>query len=184
MGVGESLFRSKWLMAQAEKWAAKDRVSLSELVGEAVGILIGIVILAFFAIHQTRPTGFFAEDFGDADAALLYLLIVMGMVSPVVRFIYRRRNIARPFDVFGMAVFFVAGLYFLIKWPFDFAYFADPLPRALEPLLDWVSGTLARWLLGIGVIVSVFVSIYTFLLYIGVKKRMSEGSSKGQQPSA
>jgi len=173
MGAGERLFGSKWFKAQVDKEAAKDQISPSDRIGQAIGFLTGVILVAFFAIHETRPTGFFTEDFGRADAALLYAFIVLGMVSPLVRFVFNRKNIARPFDVVGMAYVFVVGLYFLVSFPFDFSHFAEPLPRALEPLLDWVSGTFAKWLLGLGVIASPFFSVYTLALYLGVRRRLS-----------
>jgi len=173
MEVGERLFGSKWFKEQVEKEAKKDEVSSSERIGQLLSVVVGAIVLAFFVIHQTRPTGFFTDDFGTVDAALLYALIVIGMVSPLVRFVFSQKNVARPFDVAGMAFFFVAGLYFLVAFPFDFTHFAEPFPRALEFLLDWISGTLAKWVLGIGVVASPFFSAYTFLLYVGVKKRLS-----------
>lgn len=172
MGIGERVFGSTWFKAQVEKEAGKDKIPPSEMIGQIIGVACGVIILAFFAIHQTRPTGFFKEDFSTFDSVLMYLIIVLGMISPLVRFVFGRKNVARPFDAIGMAVFFAGGLYFLIKFPFDFSYFAEPLPRVLEPLLDWVSGTFARWLLGIGVVGSSFFSVYTYLLFLAVRKRL------------
>jgi cytochrome bd-type quinol oxidase subunit 2 len=186
MAVGERLFGSKWFKEQVEKEAKKDEVSPSERIGQLFGVVVGAIVIAFFAIHQTRPTGFFTDDFGTVDAALLYALIVLGMVSSLVRFVFSRKNVARPFDVAGMAVFFVAGLYFLVAFPFDFTHFAEPFPRALEFLLDWITGTFAKWVIGIGVVASPFFSVYTFLLYVGVKKRSSEidATSAKAEPQA
>ncbi len=180
MGIGERVFGSAWFKAQVEKEVAKDKVPPSELFGQIIGVAAGVIIITFFTIHQTRPTGFFKEDFSNFDSIVMYLLIVLGMISPLVRFVFGRKNVARPFDAIGMAAFFVGGLYFLVKFPFDFSHFAEPLPRVLEPLLDWVSGTFARWLLGIGVVGSPFFSLYTFMIYEGVKKRLSESGAKGK----
>lgn len=183
MEIGERLFGSKWFKAQVEKEAAKDEVPRSERIGQIVGFAAGVILLAFFAIHQTRPTGFFTDDFGSGDAALLYLLIVAGMISPLVRLVFGKKNTARLVDAGGMAFFFVGGLYFLAKFPFDFSHFAEPLPRALEFLLDWISGTFAKWLLGIGVVCSPFFSVYTFLLYSSVRKRLLSGAKAAPSPA-
>jgi len=180
MEIGERLFGSKWFKGQVEKEAEKDEVSSPERVGQLFGFVVGVIIIAFFAIHETRPTGFFKEAFSKSDAALLYALIVLGMVSPLIRFVFGRKNIARPVDAVGMAFVFVVGLYFLLTFPFDFSHFAEPLPRAIEPLLEWISGTFARWVLGISVVASPFFSVYTFALYSGVKKRLSEVSASSK----
>jgi hypothetical protein len=170
--IGERLFGSKWFKAQVEREAAKDKVSPSESVGQIVGVAATIIVIVFVAIHQTRPTGFFTDEFGTAAATLLYAMLVFGMVPQLVRFLFGRKNTARPFDAASLALFFVGGLYFLVVFPFDFTHFAEPLPRALEPLLEWISATLAKWVLGIGVVASPFFSIYTFFLHIAVKKRL------------
>ena len=172
MEVGERLFGSKWFKEQVEKEAAKDKVSPSERFGQVLGVAATVIIIAFFAIHQTRPTGFFTDEFGTASATLLYAMLALGMIPQLVRFIIGRKNLARPFDVLTLALFFVAGLYFLVVFPFDFTHFAEPFPRALEFLLDWISGTLAKWVIGIGVVASPFFSVYTFLLYVAVKRRL------------
>jgi len=174
MGIGERLFGSRWFKEQVDKEAKKDEVPSSERIGQIFGVAAGVIVLAFFGIHQTRPTGFFTEDFGTGDALLVYALIVSSMLSPMVRLVFGLKNIARPIDAAGMVFAFVAGLYFLVTFPFDFTHFAEPLPRALEPLLDWISGTFAKWVLGISVVAIPFFSVYTFLLYVGVKKRLSE----------
>ena len=174
METGERLFGSKWFKEQVEKEAAKDKVSPTENVGQIVGVAVAVVIIVFFAIHQTRPTGFFTDEFGTAAAVLLYAMLVFGMVPQLLRFLFGRKNLARPFDAASLVLFFVGGLYFLVVFPFDFSHFAEPLPRALEPILDWISATFAKWILGIGVVASPFFSVYTFFLHIAVKKRLSE----------
>ena len=184
MEACERLMSSKWFSKQVEREAAKDVLPPSEWIGQLIGFVCGVILLAFFAIHETRPTGFFTEDFGSADAALLYAFIVLGMISPLVRFVFGRKNVGRPFDALGIAYVFVVGLYFLVKFPFDFSHFADPLPRALEPLLDWIPGDLARWLLGIGVVFSPFISAYNLLLYMGIKKRLSEKKEADSKSNA
>lgn len=179
MEVSERLFGSKWFKGQVEKEAAKDKVSPSERFGQVIGLAATAIVIAFFAIHQTRPTGFFTDEFGTASAALLYAMLVLGMLPQLVRFMFGRKNLARPFDALNLALFFVAGLYFLVVFPFDFTHFAEPLPRALEFLLDWITGTFAKWVMGIGVVASPFFSVYTFLLNIGIKKRLSETDTTG-----
>ena len=184
MEIGERIFRSKWFNAQVEKEAARDEVTAPDLIGQLISIVAAVIIIAFFIIHQTRPTGFFTEDFGTGSAVLLYLMIAFGIIPPLIRFIWRRKNPSRPFDAASLALFFVGGLYFLIKFPFDFAHFAEPFPHALEFLIDWISATLAKWVIGIGLVASPFFSVYTYALYSGVKKRLSgsAGPAPGTNP--
>jgi hypothetical protein len=180
MELGEKLFESKWFVTQAEKEAKRDRIPNSERFGQVVSIACAIIVLAFVVVHQTRPTGFFTDEFGTGDSALLYLMILVGIIPALIRLLLGTRNAARPADAFSLALFFVGGLYFLLTWPFDFAYFADPLPHSLEFLIDWVSADLAKVLTGIGVVVSPIVSVITFLSYVVVKKRM--GQTQGAAP--
>jgi hypothetical protein len=79
-----------------------------------------------------------------------------------------------------MAFMVVGSIYFLVTFPFDFSYFAEPLPKALEPLLDWFPATLAKWLMGIGIVAGPIFAVYTSALYFGVKKRLSEVGDKSQ----
>lgn len=174
MELGEKLFGSKWFMNQVEKEAKRDSIPFSEKVGQLVAIAGTVIVLLFFSIHQTRPTGFFTDEFGSGDSALMYVMILLGILPALVRFLKGSRNAARPPDALSLATFFVGGLYFLITWPFDFAYFAAPLPHSLEFLLDWVTADIGKLVTGIGVVVSPFFSALTFLTYLGVKKRLAQ----------
>ena len=160
----------KWFSNQVEREAKREFLSGGERIGEAVSIVATVVFIAFIAIHQTRPTGFFTDD---SAPALVYLVLVYGMVPPAMRLFLGRRNVARPLEAIGMAMFFAVGLYFLITFPFDMSRFAQPLPHNLEFLLEWISATLAKWVLAIGVIACAFFAPYTFLLYLSIRGRLS-----------
>ncbi len=172
MELGEKLFGSRWFKEQVEKEVKKDSLPSSERFGQLIGVVATLIVIAFFAIHQTRPTGFFTDDFRALEAALLYTVLVFGLFPMLARFITGRRNEARLLDAIDMVIFLVAGLYLLIVFPFDFSHFAEPLPRSLEFLLDWISATLAKWVIGIGIVASAFFSIYTFALHASVRKRL------------
>lgn len=183
MELGEKLFGSKWFMNQIEKEAKRDSIPFSEKVGQLVAIAGTVIVLLFIAIHQTRPTGFFTDEFGSGDSVLMYVMVLVGIVPALVRFLKGSRNAARPPDALSLAVFFVGGLYFLITWPFDFAYFAAPLPHSLEFLLDWVTDDIGKLLTGIGIVASPFFSVFTFLTYLGVKKRLAQPQVVPQPPA-
>lgn len=169
----ENIFQSKWFSGQVEKEAARDVLRVGDRVGELLALIGSVIFIAFIAIHQTRPTGFFTGDSGDLAASLVYLVLAVGMVPPAVRLVAGRRNVARPLEAAGMAVFVVVGLYLLIVFPFDMSRFAQPLPRSLEFLLDWIPELLARSVLAIGSAACIFFSPYTFQLYLSVKGRLS-----------
>lgn len=183
MEFGEKLYGSKWVMSQVGKEAKRDMIPPSERFGQVVAIAGTFMVLAFFAIHQARPTGFFTDEFGTGDSALFYVMILVGIAPAFIRFLLGTRNAARPADALSLAIFFVGGLYFLLTWPFDFAYFADPFPHSLEFLIDWVSADLGKLVIGFGVVVSPFFSVLTFLTYVGVKKRLAQPQVVPQPPA-
>ncbi|MEW5748636.1 MAG: hypothetical protein AB1793_07650 [Candidatus Thermoplasmatota archaeon] len=163
----ENIFESKWFVGQVEKEADREYLSNGERIGEAVAIAASLLMVAFFAIHQTRPTGFFTND---SAAPLAYLVIVYGMVPSAVRMLLGRRNIARPLEAIGMLIFLVVSVYLLVEFPFDMSRFAQPLPHSMEFLLDWIPASLVKWVLGIGAAACAFFGPYTLMLYPAVKK--------------
>jgi len=171
-----------WMERQVEKEARRDALSFPDRMGQIAGLVCSVIVVAFVAIHQTRPTGFFTDEFGTLAAVLLYGGIIVGMAPVVVRLIVGSKNQARPFEVVSMVVSFVAMIYLLAVFPFDFAHFAEPLPSSLEFLLDWISATLAKIVLGIGILVTAVMSVHTLALYIGVKRRPSEPAPAEQNP--
>ncbi len=163
-----------WLDRQIEKEAKGDVLSFPDRIGQIAAVALNLVAIAFVVIHHTRPTGFFTDEFGTLAAVLLYAVLIVVMVPLFVRLIVGRKNLARLFEMGTNVVFFVAMLYLLVVFPFDFSHFAEPLPRWLEFLLEWVPALLAKWVLAIGIIVSAVVPMYTYLVYRGVKSRLSE----------
>jgi hypothetical protein len=88
----------------------------------------------------------------------------------VVRTLRGRKNIARPWDVIGSLLFVLASAYFLCAFPFDMAFFAVPLPDAIEFLIDWVSEDIAKMFLVIGVIGGIFGVGWPTLTYFKVRE--------------
>ncbi len=134
------LFESKWFSEQAQKEVSRDVLSLGDRIGEVASIIVSIVTIAFVAIHQTRPTGFFTGDSGGVAAAVIYALIVFGMVAPALRLALGRRNVVRPLEAASLGAFAAGGLYLMASFPFDITRLAQPLPHYLEFLLDWIPG--------------------------------------------
>jgi cytochrome bd-type quinol oxidase subunit 2 len=162
------------MIGPADKEVKRDRLGSKERIGELVSIVGCFIVLLFFVIHDTRPTGFFTEEFGTVAAVLLYSMLAIGFLPIVTRLITGRRNHpARLFESAVMAVFFIGQLYFLAVFPFDMSHFADPFPDSLEFLIDWISPTIAKILLAIGVVGGAVFTVYNYILYLAVKERLT-----------
>jgi hypothetical protein len=171
--VGEATRSSvDWYLKQVEKEARKDVLAKSDLFGQVVGMVCICVFLAFFVIHQTRPTGFFTSDFGNVEAALFYGAGAYGLIPSAVRLITGRKNPARFFDGIGSGLMLVSVTYLLAVFPFDFSYVAEPLPGFMQFLLDWVSNDLAKIVMVIAAIATAATTPYTLMLYYGVRSRL------------
>ncbi len=163
-----------WVWDRAEKEAKTDVLSFPERMGQPFAIVGFLFLIAFIAIHETNPTGFLTDDFGTVAAILLYGMLIVGIPPAIIRFFTGRKNPARLFEACGLAFCFVAEFYLLVVFPFNFAHFAEPLPGSLEFMLDWVSGTFARLMLGFAVLMSAIFSIHNLLLYFAVRERLSK----------
>jgi type IV secretory pathway VirB2 component (pilin) len=112
----------------------------------------------------------------------MYGMLVLGAISAIVRFQTGRRNPGRLAESSGLVFSIIAEVYFLVKFPFDFSHFADPLPNALEFLIDWVSGTLAKILLSFAIVVSVIMCIYGLVMYFAVRERLATVTEAPEPP--
>lgn len=161
-----------WYLKQIDKEARKDVLAKSDLFGQVVGMICIFVFLAFFVIHQTRPTGFFTSDFGNVEAALFYGAGAYGLIPAAVRLITGRKNPARLFDGIGSGFMLVSVTYLLAVFPFDFSYVAEALPGFLEFALDWVSNDLAKIVMVLAAVAMAITTPYTLMLYYGVRSRL------------
>ncbi|MCJ7606480.1 MAG: hypothetical protein MUO94_01360 [Thermoplasmata archaeon] len=139
-----------------------------------------LVLIAFVAIHQTTPTGFFTDEFGTLGAVLLYGMLILGMPPAMARFLTGRKNVGRLLEAGGLVVCVVAALFLFVTFPFDFSHFADPVPGPLEFLLAWVSGTFARVLLGLTVLMCIAASVHGAVMYFAVRRRLRDADEVGQ----
>jgi len=172
--VGTEPGMTGWLQRQAEKEARKDIMPFSERYGQLVGVVITVLVVLFFVVHQTDSTGFFTSEFGAVEAFLLYAALLWGLIPLLAKFVLGRKNVVRPLELFGSCLFLVATAYLLAVFPFDFAHLADPLPGFLEFVLDWISDGIAKVLLAIGVVVTVLLIPYTLLLYRAVRRELAK----------
>lgn len=174
--------RSAWFDAQVEKESKKDVLPRQERNGQPLVIAGTVVVIMFVAAHQLIPTGFFTDGFGALASFLMYGMLMLGAIPAIVRFQTGRRNPGRLVESGGLVFSIVAEVYFLVKFPFDFSHFADPLPNALEFLIDWVSGTLAKILLTFAIVVSVIMCIYGLVMYFAVRERLATVTGATEPP--
>lgn len=105
---------------------------------------------------------------------LFYAALLYGIVTTTVRGVFGRKNLARLFDTFGAGLFFIALIWLYVVFPFDFAHLADPLPRALEFLLQWISNDIARVFMVLGLIGTPIMLVYNALMYRLVQRELAK----------
>ena len=169
-----------WFEKQAEKEAKNDTLKKFDRLGQILGIVGVVICIIFFGYHLTKPTGFFTPAFGTFDAALFFGINLFGIIPQIILLVMNRKIPARPFDIINSMLLFVAMIYFVAKFPFDFSHFADPLPMSLESLLSWVSNGLVSALMVLGIIGMLFALPYQTLLYMTIRELPPE--AKEQPP--
>jgi hypothetical protein len=162
-----------WFEGRVASAVSKDRLKVSERVGEFVGIIVLMMMTAFFVYHQTLPTGFFTSKFGSAEMLLFYSPAFFGFLTGGARAIVGRRNIVRRIDMVSSSVWTIACYRLLVVFPFEFEHLADPLPEALRFLLWWVSNDVGRLLLLVGGVGGALGAIYTAVLYLAVRRELA-----------
>ncbi len=153
-----------------KKEAEKDKLKDAERASQLVSWFFTGLAAWFLLTHWTDDTGFFTSEFGRLDAVLLFGPLFFGVLPPLVRTLRGRKNIARPWDIFGSILFVLSSAYFLCAFPFDMAFFALPLPESLRFLIDWVSEDFAKLILVIGVIGGIIGIGWTTLTYFKVRE--------------
>jgi succinate dehydrogenase/fumarate reductase cytochrome b subunit len=171
-----------WFEKQAEKEAKNDTLKKSDRFGQIIGIIGVVICIIFFGYHLTKPTGFFTPAFGTFDAALFFGINIFGIFPQFIRLVMNQKTPSRPFDIINSVLLFVALIYFVATFPFDFSHFADPLPMSLEFLLNWVSNGLASALMVLGILGMLFALPYQTLLYLAIRKLPLE--TKSQSPDS
>ena len=170
----EQTKKTDWYRDMIEREAKADRITGGALVGEIVAFFVLSSVLAFFAVHELRDTGFYTEEFGALEMFLLFGAGLFGVALVVLRIIVRRKNIVRPLDLASLLLFVVAQAVLLAVFPFDFSYVGDALPSYLSWSVDWMSDTIGKILLAFGVFGGTLGAVFTYAIYQGVRKRLKE----------
>lgn len=162
-----------WLARRAESEAQQDMLSVSDRVGNFVGVMLGFIAFGAFVLHQTGATGFFTAAFGPLEMTLFYGFQLYQVGISALKALVGRKNLARFFEAVGGGIGVVVLIWFLIVFPFDFAHVADVLPEFLRFLLLWLSNDIARAFMIVGIIVSIIVALYYTVLYLFVRKTLT-----------
>jgi len=176
--LGETKATKNWFARRAEAEAKRDAIPYSERVGNVVAVVAIILVILYFVAHQIWSTGFFTSKFDTLEMFLFYGSLMFGIVTPALRALFGRKNLARLFEIFGSVLFTVVLAWLFVVFPFDFAYFADVLPSFLRFLLQWISNDIARVLMVLGIIAAPVMAIYTAILYVFVRKELSKPALK------
>jgi hypothetical protein len=139
-----------------ENWFARAKAIASEGVpteDRVFGVFIVIfsmLMLVIFNAHETKNTGFFTQEFGALEKALLYGYWLFWITTASLESIFGMRLASRIFDVFiGGIPAILASFVLVVIFPFDFTHYADVFPEGLRFLVGWMSDDIMRglWLL-------------------------------------
>jgi hypothetical protein len=129
-----------------------------------------LLLLAFFAYHQWKNTGFFSSEFGWAAMLALYVPILISLVPPIQRLILGKRNPARPIEAIGDISLAMGSLWLRIVFPFDFTHLADPFPPGMRFAFAWINNDLGKWILVLQVIVGFISALTTIGSYVSARR--------------
>lgn len=153
----------------------------AERLGNGIAVIMLALLTAYFVAHQNGDTGFFTEHFGTLEAVALYGPLLVAFVPPLLKAITGRRSVARPVELFNFVFTALGGLWLLIRFPFEFAHFADVLPESLRFILAWINNDLAKIPLVLMIVTAPFSIISA--VRQGRATRQPETLNQSQQPS-
>jgi hypothetical protein len=157
-----------WFVKHAESEAKKDVMRLSERAGEVIGILCILILLIFFITHQTSLTGFFTSKFGQLEQFLFYGSLVFGIIPNIGKIILGRKNPIRPLEALGAFFSFIALVWLLNVFPFDFTHLTDILPEFMIMITSWISNDITKIFMIIGIVGSFATALYITALYFSI----------------
>jgi len=161
-----------WFSGWAAQRAQKDRMRLSQRVGEIVGIFIALIIFLFLYENQLRGAAFFTSSFGSLAQFYFYAPLFTGMILSFARAAYGRRNPMRPFDCLNDLFLAVAAFWLFSAFPFDFSRFGEMFPSPIQFIFGWLNNDIGHILLAFAGIVSLINSVYTLFLYSVVRGQL------------
>ncbi|MCI0713563.1 MAG: hypothetical protein L0154_25630 [Chloroflexi bacterium] len=153
-------------MNENNNHTAKDALDVAQRVGELVGVVAMLLLLAFFIYHQTTDTGFFTSKFGTFEQFLLYGPLLLSFPAPIIRALTGHRNPARPIEAFNSLFLALAAVWYLKGFPFNFEHLADPLPDSIKFVLSWVNNDIGKIPLVLQAIFGPIIAVVLGLQYV------------------
>jgi len=162
---------SKRVDAQLKELTSVSRSVTSVTI--AVVVVFTLIVL-YFVAHQTWSTGFFTATFGPFEMLLLYGSLIEWIIVATLEGM-GRKNLSRDIDAFGGIIFVtIGGIWLLVRFPFQFAHFANVLPDFLRFLVQWISNDIARGVIALWAIVNGIAAVYYGILRVLVRKKLSK----------
>lgn len=160
-----------WWHRKVVKEADHDLLKMGERIGNIIAMFFIVFVALIFINIQLQNQGFFTSEFDLLAQVLFYGSLLYGVIPSLLRAAIGRRNLGRFADLFGSALFIVAGTYFLITFPFDFALLLNLLPFEVSTDASWLNN-LFRLLFELAVIITAISLVYNIVLYISVRKEL------------
>ncbi len=124
-----------------------------------------ILLLIFFAYHQSKRTGFFTSSFGSAEMVALYIPIVISMLAPIIRLVQGRNEAARLVDAVSDVCLAIGSLWMWITFPLNFAHFADVLPSGIQFAFTWLNDSMGRIILILQIVIGLISAFSSAVSY-------------------
>lgn len=141
----------------------RERLSATQRVGEVVGLFFAGIFMAvfgsFFIYHQVTGTGFFTAKFGPTEMVFFYGPLVLSLAVPYMRALTGRRNPGRLMEALTNLFQFVAAIWLLSVFPFNFTHFADALPVTIRFAFAWVNNDVGIAALILAIVISPIVAL-------------------------
>ncbi len=129
-------------------------------------LVLLILLLIFFALHQKQQTGFFTSKFGPAEMVALYLPILVAMIAPIVRLIQGRNRTAVLVDAVSDTCLAIGSLWLWLTFPFDFSHLAGVFPARFEIALAWLNDGIGRIILLLQIIIGFISALSSIVTYL------------------
>lgn len=161
-----------WFVGWAGRRAMKDRMRISERIGEVFVVVISLIVFLFLYENQIHGVAFFMSSFGTLAEFFFYGPLFVEVVLSLARAMYGHRNAIRPFDCLGGFFLAAASFWLLSAFPFDFAQFGMMFPPSIQFIFGWLTDDIGRILLALGGVLSLLNAFYTAVLYSGVRGQL------------
>ena len=73
-------------------------------------VLVSVLLISIFVVHQIGSTGFFTSKFGTLEMIMLYGSMIAWIITGSLDGIFGQRLLSRLFDVFGGIIFITISL--------------------------------------------------------------------------